>query len=95
MTNDVNFNIASKIIIYTILTTKKYIWQLTNYANLILLNYIMIFLTNLLCVCWRIKLVSTYDPQAYGPTPFSPREFPRFLSIRGARGLLALNQVLI
>jgi hypothetical protein len=23
-------------------------------------------------VCWRIKLVSTYDPQAYGPTPFSP-----------------------
>jgi hypothetical protein len=41
------------------------------------------------------KLVSTYDPQAYGPTPFSPRGFPRFLSIRGARGLLALNQVLI
>jgi hypothetical protein len=24
MTNDVNFNIASKIIIYTILTTKKF-----------------------------------------------------------------------
>jgi hypothetical protein len=24
--------------------------------------------------CWRIKLVSTYDPQAYGPTPFSPRD---------------------
>jgi hypothetical protein len=46
MTNDVNFNIASKIIIYTILTIKKYIWQLTNYANLILLNYIMIFLIN-------------------------------------------------
>jgi hypothetical protein len=22
----------------------------------------------------RIKLVSTYDPQAYGPTPFSPRD---------------------
>jgi hypothetical protein len=22
--------------------------------------------------CWRIKDVSTYDPQAYGPTPFSP-----------------------
>jgi hypothetical protein len=47
MTNDVNFNIASKIIIYTILTIKYiYIWQLTNYANLILLNYIMIFLIN-------------------------------------------------
>jgi hypothetical protein len=24
--------------------------------------------------CWRIKDVSTYDPQAYGPTPFSPRD---------------------
>jgi hypothetical protein len=24
--------------------------------------------------CWWIKLVSTYDPQAYGPTPFSPRD---------------------
>jgi hypothetical protein len=24
--------------------------------------------------CGRIKLVSTYDPQAYGPTPFSPRD---------------------
>jgi hypothetical protein len=35
---------------------------------------------------WRIKLISTYDMQAYGPTPFSPRGFPRFLSIRGARG---------
>jgi hypothetical protein len=48
MTNDVNFNIASKIIIYTILTINIYIyiWQLTNYANLILLNYIMIFLIN-------------------------------------------------
>jgi hypothetical protein len=46
MTNDVNSNIASKIIIYTILTIKKYIWQLTNYANLILLNYIMLFLIN-------------------------------------------------
>jgi hypothetical protein len=25
-----------------------------------------------LAVCWRIKDVSTYDPQAYEPTPFSP-----------------------
>jgi hypothetical protein len=24
--------------------------------------------------CWRIKLISTYDPQAYGPIPFSPRD---------------------
>jgi hypothetical protein len=24
--------------------------------------------------CWRIKHVSTYDPQAYEPTPFSPRD---------------------
>jgi hypothetical protein len=24
--------------------------------------------------CWRIKDLSTYDPQAYGPTPFSPRD---------------------
>jgi hypothetical protein len=26
------------------------------------------------CHCWRIKDVSTYDPQAYGPTPYSPRD---------------------
>jgi hypothetical protein len=25
-------------------------------------------------ICGRIKDVSTYDPQAYGPTPFSPRD---------------------
>jgi hypothetical protein len=25
-------------------------------------------------LCWRIKDISTYDPQAYGPTPFSPRD---------------------
>jgi hypothetical protein len=24
--------------------------------------------------CWRIKYVSLYDPQAYGPKPFSPRD---------------------
>jgi hypothetical protein len=24
--------------------------------------------------CWRIKDVSTYDPQEYGPKPFSPRD---------------------
>jgi hypothetical protein len=24
--------------------------------------------------CWRIKDVSLYDPQAYEPTPFSPRD---------------------
>jgi hypothetical protein len=24
--------------------------------------------------CWQIKDVSTYDPQTYGPTPFSPRD---------------------
>jgi hypothetical protein len=24
--------------------------------------------------CWQIKDVSTYDPQAYGPTPCSPRD---------------------
>jgi hypothetical protein len=24
--------------------------------------------------CWQIKDVSTYNPQAYGPTPFSPRD---------------------
>jgi hypothetical protein len=29
---------------------------------------------SILGLCWRIKLVSTYDPQAYGPTPFSPRD---------------------
>jgi hypothetical protein len=39
--------------------------------------------------------VSLYDPQAYGPHTFFTTGFPRFLSIRGARGLLALNQVLI
>jgi hypothetical protein len=36
MANDVNFNITIKIII----------WQLTNYANIILRNYIIIFLIN-------------------------------------------------
>jgi hypothetical protein len=45
--------------------------------------------------CWQIKLVSTYDPQAYGPHTFFTTGFPRFLSIRGARRLLAINQVLI
>jgi hypothetical protein len=24
--------------------------------------------------CWQIKDVSLYDPQAYGPTPLSPRD---------------------
>jgi histone deacetylase 1/2 len=46
----------------------------------------LLWITYMLSDCWWIKLVSTYDPQAYGPTPFSPRGFPRFLSIRGARG---------
>jgi hypothetical protein len=27
-----------------------------------------------LYTCWRIKLVSTYNPQAYGPTTLSPRD---------------------
>jgi hypothetical protein len=34
--------------------------------------------------CWRIKDVSLYDPQAYGPHTFFTKGFPRFLSIRGA-----------
>jgi hypothetical protein len=47
ITNDVNFNISRKTIIYTILTIKNYIYMtLTDYVNLILLNYIMIFLIN-------------------------------------------------
>jgi hypothetical protein len=33
--------------------------------------------------CGRIKLISTYDPQAYRPTPFSPRGFPRFSTEQG------------
>jgi hypothetical protein len=41
--------------------------------------------------CWRIKLESTYDLQVYGPTPFSPQGFARFLSIREARGSLAFD----
>jgi hypothetical protein len=48
----------------------------------------------LFAVDGKKKLVSTYDPQAYGPTPFSSREFPRFLSIRGARGLQAFDLAL-
>jgi hypothetical protein len=28
--------------------------------------------------CSRIKDVSAYDPQAYGPTPFSPRDSQGF-----------------
>jgi hypothetical protein len=42
-----------------------------------------------------MKLVSTYDPQAYGPTPFSPRGFPRFLSIRGAWELQVFDLALL
>jgi hypothetical protein len=41
--------------------------------------------------CWRIKDVSLYDPQGYGPHTFFTTGFPRFLSIRGARGLQAFN----
>jgi hypothetical protein len=33
--------------------------------------------------------------QAYGLTPFSPWGFPRFLSIRGARGLHAFDLALL
>jgi hypothetical protein len=45
-------------------------------------------------LCWRIKDVSLYDPQAYGPHTFFTTGFPRFLSIRGARGLQAFNLLL-
>jgi hypothetical protein len=41
--------------------------------------------------CWRIKYVSLYDPQAYGPHTFFTTGFPRFLSICGARGLKAFD----
>jgi hypothetical protein len=41
--------------------------------------------------CWQIKDVSLYDPQAYGPHTFFTTGFPRFLSIRGARGLQAID----
>jgi hypothetical protein len=41
--------------------------------------------------CWRIKDVSLYDLQAYGPHTFFTTGFPRFLSIRGARGLQAFD----
>jgi hypothetical protein len=43
----------------------------------------------------RVHHRSSNDPQAYGPTPFSPRGFPRFLSIRGARGLHAFDLPLV
>jgi hypothetical protein len=46
-------------------------------------------------LCWRIKYVSLNDPQAYGPHTFFTTGFPRFLSIRGARGLQAFNLLLI
>jgi hypothetical protein len=26
--------------------------------------------------CWQLKHVTTFDPQAYGPTPFSPKGDP-------------------
>jgi hypothetical protein len=42
-------------------------------------------------VCWRIKDISLYDPQAYGPHTFFTTGFPRFLSIHGARGLQAFD----
>jgi hypothetical protein len=42
-------------------------------------------------MCWWIKDVSLYDPQAYGPHTFFTTGFPRFLSIRGARGLQAFD----
>jgi hypothetical protein len=50
-----------------------------NYDNLVRYN------------CWRIKYVSLYDPQAYGTHTFFTTGFPRFLSIRGARGLQAID----
>jgi hypothetical protein len=54
-------------------------------------EYVKLFCCKVLTDKTRIHLrsasVRTYT--------FSPRGFPRFLSIRGARGLLALNQVLI
>jgi hypothetical protein len=43
-------------------------------------------------LCWWIKDVSLYDPHAYGPHTFFTTGFPRFLSIRGARGLQAFDQ---
>jgi hypothetical protein len=39
--------------------------------------------------CSRIKDISLYDPQAYGPHTFFTTGFPRFLSIHRARGLQA------
>jgi hypothetical protein len=38
------------------------------------------------------KDVSLYDPQAYEPHTFFTTGFPRFWSIRGARGLQAFDQ---
>jgi hypothetical protein len=38
------------------------------------------------------KDVSLYNPQVYGPHTFFTTGFPRFLSIRGARGLQAFDQ---
>jgi hypothetical protein len=41
--------------------------------------------------CWRINDVSLYDSQVYEPHTFFTTGFPRFLSIRGARGLQAFD----
>jgi hypothetical protein len=68
--------------------TLKIIWIIDMLSGL---NLSKLFLM----LCWRIKLVSTYDPQAYGPTPFSPRGFPRFWSIWRSRGLQAFDLALL
>jgi hypothetical protein len=38
-------------------------------------------------LCWRLKHISTYDPQAYGPTPFSPRGDPTVLVNPRSKGI--------
>jgi hypothetical protein len=37
-------------------------------------SYIALLQKKAIHKCWQIKDVSTYDPQAYRPTPFSPRD---------------------
>jgi hypothetical protein len=65
------------------------LWWILHLCTLPVLHH------NLLSCCWRIKDISTYDLQAYEPTPFSPRYSLGSLSIRIARGLQAFDLLLL
>jgi hypothetical protein len=43
-------------------------------------------------VCWRLKHVTTFDPQAYRPTTFSPQGAPKVLVNPQSKGIASLTK---